>query len=116
MTNISQTLYVLALLTKNLFQMLMLISILNQALGGKPIVSLKARTKAASSWEKEHPGVLLNKRIERVLSHGKHLVGLIEGGYYFHSHLMMWGSWAVLDNPPQEIDRRERSRIVVLWN
>jgi formamidopyrimidine-DNA glycosylase len=86
---------------------------LNQALGGKPIVSLKARTKAASSWEKEHPGVLLNRRIERVLSHGKHLVGLIEGGYYFHSHLMMWGSWAVLDNPPQEIDRRERSRIVV---
>jgi endonuclease-8 len=86
---------------------------LNQALGGKPIVSLKARTKTASSWEKEHPGVLLNKRIERVLSHGKHLVGLIEGGYYFHSHLMMWGSWAVLDNPPQEIDRRDRSRIVV---
>src|SRR4028119_1678274 len=86
---------------------------LNQALGGKPIVSLKARTKTASSWEKEHPGVLLNKRIQRVLSHGKHLVGLIEGGYYFHSHLMMWGSWAVLDNPPQEIDRRDRSRIVV---
>ncbi len=82
---------------------------LDQALSGKPIVSLKARTKTASSWEKEHPGVLLNKRIERVLSHGKHLVGLIEGGYYFHSHLMMWGSWTVLDNPPQEIDRRERS-------
>jgi len=86
---------------------------LNQALGGKPIVSLLARTKTAKVWEKEHPGVLLNKRIERVLSHGKHLVGLIEGGYYFHSHLMMWGSWTVLDNPPQEIDRRERSRIVV---
>jgi DNA-formamidopyrimidine glycosylase len=86
---------------------------LNQALTGKPIVSLLARTKTAKAWEKEHPGVLLNKRIERVLSRGKHLVGLIEGGYYFHSHLMMWGSWAVLDNPPQEIDRRERSRIVV---
>jgi len=86
---------------------------LNQALGGKPIVSLKARTKTAKVWEKEHPGVLLNKRIERVLSHGKHLVDLFEGGYYFHSHLMMWGSWAVSDNPPQEIDRRERSRIVV---
>ncbi|MEG4508421.1 DNA-formamidopyrimidine glycosylase family protein [Microcoleus sp. F6_B4] len=86
---------------------------LNQALGGTPIVSLKARTKTASSWEKEHPGVLLNRRIERVLSHGKHPVGLTEGGYYFHSHLMMWGSWAVLDNPPQEIDRRDRSRIVV---
>ena len=82
---------------------------LNQALGGKPIVSLLARTKAAKTWEKEHPGVLLNNRIERVLSHGKHLVGLFEGGYYFHSHLMMWGSWAVSDNPPQEIDRRERS-------
>ena len=86
---------------------------LNQALDGKPIVSLLARTKSAKVWEKEHPGVLLNKRIERVLSHGKHLVGLIEGNYYFHSHLMMWGSWAVLDNPPEEIDRRERSRIVV---
>ncbi len=82
---------------------------LNQALSGKLIVSLLARTPAATAWEKEHPGVLLPKRIQRVLSHGKHLVGLIEGGYYFHSHLMMWGSWAVLDNPPQEIDRRERS-------
>jgi hypothetical protein len=30
---------------------------LNQALTGKPIVSLKARTKTASSWEKEHPDV-----------------------------------------------------------
>jgi len=86
---------------------------LNQSLTGKPIVSLKARTKTVSSWEKEHPGVLLNKRIERVLSHGKHIVGLIEGNYYFYSHLMIWGSWAVLDNPPQEIDRRDRSRIVV---
>ncbi|HEY9849166.1 MAG TPA: DNA-formamidopyrimidine glycosylase family protein [Leptolyngbyaceae cyanobacterium] len=87
---------------------------LDRALGGKPIVSLLARTKTALSWQKEHPtGVLLNKRIERVRSHGKHLVGLIEGGYYFHSHLMMWGSWAILDNPPQEIDRRERARIVV---
>jgi len=86
---------------------------LNQALGGKPIVSLKAGTKTVSSWEKEHPGILLNRRIERGLSHGKHPVGLIEGGYYFHSHLMMWGSWAVLDNPPQEIDRHDRSPIVV---
>jgi formamidopyrimidine-DNA glycosylase len=63
---------------------------LNQALTGKPIVSLLARTKTASSWEKEHPGVLLNKRIERLLSHSKHLLGVIEGNYYFHSHLMMW--------------------------
>jgi len=86
---------------------------LNQALAGKPIVSLLARTKSAKSWEKEHPSVLLNRHIERVRSHGKHLVGLIEGGYYFHSHLMMLGSWAVLDNPPIELDRRERSRIVV---
>jgi formamidopyrimidine-DNA glycosylase len=48
---------------------------LDQAPGGKPIVSLLARIKTAKVWEKEHPGVLLNKRIERVLSHGKHLVG-----------------------------------------
>ena len=86
---------------------------LNQALGGKPIVSLKAGTKTVLSWEKEHPGILLNRRIERGLSHGKHPVGLIEGGYYFHSHLMMWGSWTVLDNPPQQIDGHDRSPIVV---
>ncbi|AFZ22253.1 DNA-formamidopyrimidine glycosylase family protein [Allocoleopsis franciscana] len=51
---------------------------LNQAVGGKPIVSLLARTKTAKAWEKEHPSVLLNRRIERVRSHGKHLVGLID--------------------------------------
>lgn len=54
---------------------------LNQALGGKPIVSLKARTKTAKVWEKEHPGVLLNKHIERVLSHGKHLSCLMTQGH-----------------------------------
>jgi formamidopyrimidine-DNA glycosylase len=49
-----------------------------------------------------------------VRSHGKHLVGLIEGGFYFHSHLMMWGRWQTyVPEAPPDIDRRERARIIV---
>ncbi|MBD1921727.1 Fpg/Nei family DNA glycosylase [Microcoleus sp. FACHB-831] len=84
-----------------------------KALEGKEIISLMARTRGAKAWLLEHPGVLINRRIERVRSRGKHLYCLIEGGYYFHSHLMMWGRWAVESEVPLEIDRRERARIVV---
>lgn len=86
---------------------------LNTALSGKPIVSLTARTRGAKAWLSEHPGVLTDRLIEQVRSHGKHLLGWIEGGYYFHSHLMMWGRWAVEGEQPIEVDRRERARIVV---
>lgn len=87
--------------------------VLNTALSGKPIVSLTARTRGSKAWLNEHPGVLTSRRIEQVRSHGKHIVGWIEGGYYIHSHLMMWGRWVVEAEPPVEIDRRERARIVV---
>jgi hypothetical protein len=36
---------------------------------------------------------LIGRRVERVVSHGKHLIGYIEGDFFFHSHLMMWGRW-----------------------
>lgn len=86
---------------------------LNTALSGKSIVSLTARTRGAKAWLSEHPGVLTDRRIEQVRSCGKHLIGWIEGGYYFHSHLMMWGRWLVEGEQPREVDRRERARIVV---
>lgn len=38
---------------------------------------------------------------------------MIDGGYFFYSHLMMWGRWQVLPAAPEETDRRERARIVV---
>ena len=54
------------------------------------------------------------RRVESVRSRGKNLVGRIEGGYYFYSHLMMWGRWHVFDNAePLEVDRRERARLTV---
>src|ERR1051326_7305196 len=60
------------------------------------------------------------RRVERVVSHGKHLLGYIEGDYFFHSHLMMWGRWQTFGpnkgRKPIELpekDRRERARIVV---
>ena len=84
------------------------------ALCGKPIVALSARTKAAKAWLVAHEGVLEGRRVTRVWSHGKNLVGDIEGGYFFYSHLMMWGRWEIIhDLPILETDRRERARITV---
>ncbi len=85
----------------------------NTALEGKPIVSLTARTRRAKAWLSEHSGILTGRRIEIVRSRGKYLIGWIEGGYYFYSHLMMWGRWLTVEQEPMEIDRRERARIVV---
>lgn len=87
--------------------------LVNTALVGKPIVSLTARTRRAKAWLSEHPGILTGRRIEIVRSRGKYLIGSIEGGYYFYSHLMMWGRWLTVEEEPTEIDRRERARIVV---
>lgn len=87
--------------------------LVNSALVGKPIVSLTARTRRAKTWLSEHPDILKSKQIEQVRSRGKYLIGLIEGGYYFYSHLMMWGRWLTSVQEPSEIDRRERARIVV---
>jgi endonuclease VIII len=96
---------------------------LQAALAGRVIVSFEARTKGARKWLEENEQRLLGRRVERVLSHGKHLIGVIEGGYFFHSHLMMWGRWQTFvpmhrrrKSKPIELpekDRRERARIVV---
>src|ERR1044072_6814939 len=78
------------------------------------IISLEARTREARAWLKDNEARLHGRRVTRVFSHGKHLIGLIEGGFYFHSHLMMWGRWQTFTpTPPTEKDRRERARIVV---
>jgi formamidopyrimidine-DNA glycosylase len=87
---------------------------LDTALTGRAIVSLQARTKEARKWLQENESRLAGRRVQRVVSHGKHLLGYIEGGFYFHSHLMMWGRWQTFG--PTELperDRRERARIVV---
>ena len=92
---------------------------LDAALSGRSILSFEARTKDARRWLHENESRLCGRRIERVVSHGKHLLGYIEGGFFFHSHLMMWGRWQTfgpikskrIELP--ERDRRERARIVV---
>jgi formamidopyrimidine-DNA glycosylase len=89
---------------------------LSEALVGHTVLDLQARTRVAKAWLAEHEGEVLGRGIERVFSHGKHLVGVIDGGYYFHSHLMMWGTWRVVapdDDLVVTRDRRERARIVV---
>src|SRR5689334_8543469 len=96
---------------------------LDAALSGRAIVSLQARTKEARKWLEENEQRLVGRRVERVVSHGKHLIGYIEGDFFFHSHLMMWGRWQTF-GPTRgrskskavelpEKDRRERARIVV---
>ena len=96
---------------------------LNAALTGRAIVSLEARTKDARKWLNDNEQRLLGRRVKRVISHGKHLIGYIEGRFFFHSHLMMWGRWQTFGptkskrkSKPTELpekDRRERARIVV---
>lgn len=94
---------------------------LDAALTRRAIVSLEARTKEARKWLKENEQRLVGRRVERVVSHGKHLIGYIEGDFFFHSHLMMWGRWHTFGptrgrRKPVELpekDRRERARIIV---
>lgn len=95
---------------------------LDEVLSGRVILSLEARTKEARKWLEHNERQFIGRRVERVVSHGKHLIGYISGGFFFHSHLMMWGRWQTftiarrgksktLELPEKE--RRERARIVV---
>src|SRR5512132_4148234 len=86
---------------------------LDAALTGRVITSLGARTKEARKWLQENEQRIVGRRVERVISHGKHLIGYIEGRFFFHSHLMMWGRWQTFGIELPEKDRRERARIVV---
>ena len=96
---------------------------LDAALTGRAIVSFAARTKEARKWLADNEERLRGRRVERVVSHGKHLIGYIEDGFFFHSHLMMWGRWQTFGPTKSrrktksielpEKDRRERARIVV---
>lgn|ERR1700754_1302516 len=97
---------------------------LDEVLSGRVIVSLEARTREARKWLEQNEQQLIGRRVERVVSHGKHLIGYISGDFFFHSHLMMWGRWQTfaavrrgrsksktLSLPDK--DRRERARVVV---
>ena len=96
---------------------------LDASLAGRAIVSLEARTKDARKWLQDNEQRLRGRRVERVISHGKHLIGYLEGRFFFHSHLMMWGRWQTFGPTKSERksksielpekDRRERARIVV---
>ena len=83
-------------------------------LTGHTISSFDARTREARKWLEANGSRLMGRRVLSVRSHGKHLVGKIEGGFYFHSHLMMWGRWLTfVGHAPVEVDRRERARVAV---
>lgn len=75
------------------------------------LLEVRARTKDAKAWLLENPDKLAGRKILRVYSHGKHLLIQLEDEYFFHSHLMMWGRWQILESSPEETDRRERARI-----
>jgi len=67
---------------------------LDKVLTGRVIVSFEARTKAARKWLEHHEQSIRGRRIKRVVSHGKHLIGYIDGGFFFHSQLMDVGTLA----------------------
>ena len=85
---------------------------LAEALDGGEILHFSARTKAAKAWLLQNVTDLTGQKITEVKSHGKHLYGRIEGGFGFHSHLMMWGRWFVhAGDETVAVDKRERARI-----
>ena len=96
---------------------------LDEVLSGRVILSLEARTKDARRWLEQNEEQIAGQRVERVVSHGKHLIGYITNDFFFHSHLMMWGRWQTFKiatgrtkskkSHLPEKDRRERARIVV---
>lgn len=88
---------------------------LHDALAGRVIREFGSRIKKTRAWLEEHPEAFVGQRVERVTAHGKHLIGYVEGDLFFHSHLMMWGRWHVVEPGDALVltrDRRERARIV----
>ena len=99
---------------------------LDHVLTGRVITLLEARTRDAKEWLRINEKRVVGQKVTRVVSHGKHLIGYVSGGFFFHSHLMMWGRWQTFGPVPKtkrsesrepftlpEKDRRERARIVV---
>jgi endonuclease-8 len=88
--------------------------VLHSVLAGRRILSVEARTREAKQWLAENDTRLVGRRVLRVVSHGKHLIGYIHGRFYFHSHLMMWGRWQTFPAGAElpDRDRRERARVV----
>ncbi|MBX3138908.1 hypothetical protein KF707_21960 [Candidatus Obscuribacterales bacterium] len=78
------------------------------ALVGRRIKSFSARTKDAKSWLAANESELVGLKIDKVFARGKNIIGLIEGGYYFYSHQMMWGRWEI--HPGGEDIARDRKR------
>lgn len=76
------------------------------------LLEIRARTRDAKAFLLDNPDELPGRKITSVRSHGKHLLIHLEGDYFLHSHLMMWGRWHLFENAPEEMDRRERARIV----
>lgn len=95
---------------------------LDAVLRGRVVTLIEARTREARKWLEGNGERIIGRRVTRVISHGKHLIGNIDGGFFFHSHLMMWGRWQTFAAPVSsstkkfklpEKDRRERARIIV---
>lgn len=95
---------------------------LDTVLRGRVVTLIEARTREARKWLEVNSERIIGQRVTRVISHGKHLIGSIDGGFFFHSHLMMWGRWQTFGAPVSsrtkrfklpDKDRRERARIIV---
>jgi formamidopyrimidine-DNA glycosylase len=72
---------------------------LHRALSKRVLTRVTARTRAAKAWLQENERAFEGLQVQSVRSRGKHLIGHVEGGLWFHSHLMMWGRWHVLTPP-----------------
>ncbi|HSE23836.1 MAG TPA: DNA-formamidopyrimidine glycosylase family protein [Pyrinomonadaceae bacterium] len=72
---------------------------LDEVLAGRQIKHFMARTVKARKWLEQNGSSLLKRKVTRVLSHGKHLIGYIDGDYYFHSQEELanaFGLWSLV--------------------
>jgi DNA-formamidopyrimidine glycosylase len=64
---------------------------LQAELAGSRILGVESRLKKARAWLDEHPGLVEGREVLRVYPAGKNILWELEGGIYFHIHLLMFG-------------------------
>ena len=86
---------------------------LHEEFVGSRIVAIDSRLKKAKAWLEAHPGLVEGKEIRRVYPAGKNILWELEGGIYFHIHLLMFGKIRTYTLKHRvEYDRTTRALIV----
>jgi DNA-formamidopyrimidine glycosylase len=80
---------------------------------GSKLVSVESRLKKAKAWFEAHPGAAEGREVRKIHAAGKNLLWELDGGLYFHIHLLMFGKIKTYTLRHRvEFDRTTRAHIV----